>query len=86
MERNEFICSKMIELNLGKIHGYQKIKAMYATVPLSVLHGMYCKLKGVIIKRCKISTKNTDSPPMFFLENWTEFLFVIEVRRKDMKK
>lgn len=48
MERVKFICSKMINLNLSKLHSYQKIKAMYAMVRLSALDGTCCKLKGVI--------------------------------------
>jgi hypothetical protein len=36
MERIKFICSSKIKLNLCKIDSYQKIKAMYAPVRLSV--------------------------------------------------
>lgn len=38
----------MIKLNLCKIDSYQKIKAMYAPVRLSALHGMCCELKVTI--------------------------------------
>jgi hypothetical protein len=85
MERIKFICSsKMIKLNLCKIDSYQKIKAMYAPVRLCVLHGMCCELK-VIIRDVRNQQKILVFFSLFF-KNWIAFLFVIKVRRKEIKK